>query len=479
MKKWLVICNTNLFDIQQAFRSSRTLTWPYIDGIQKDDIIYFYVTAPVCAILYQCKVTNNHVYRLDENSKKCVLGQQFYNQRQIYMAMDLEREFPPDSLSGVELRKIQGCNLQLSGLISAELGSFILQKTNDKSETEIKSKNKNNQKRAILIIACFLLLVGSGGYLMERTSKLNTTIKNENSQIKDKEQIKSESDSDSNKESKIEVVDEVINLDSSANDIATNSNDIEELTTKEAITFVDTFGENHQSIVEEGIAKSQIIPENFRRTGQTIIYEDDRYYTRQGIDVSYYQGDIDWSKVKATGIEFVFIRIGRRGYGQEGKIELDQRFHEYIMGAQAVGLDVGVYFFSQAININEAEEEAEFIIENLQGYQLQLPVAYEPERIFTDEARTDNVTGNQFTDNAIAFCRRIEAAGYKPIVYSNAWFEFLEFDMSRLMGFPFYYADYERLPQTPYKYEFWQYTDSGSVNGIKGTVARDLQFIEK
>lgn len=122
-----------------------------------------------------------------------------------------------------------------------------------------------------------------------------------------------------------------------------------------------------------------------------------------------------------AGYEFAIIRIGFRGYGQEGTLKEDERFKEYIDGAKETGLDVGVYIFSQAIDEEEAIVEAEFVIELLDGIELELPITFDPELIRDDEARTDDVTGEQFTKNTLAFCDHIRSKGYEPRVYSNMY----------------------------------------------------------
>ena len=197
------------------------------------------------------------------------------------------------------------------------------------------------------------------------------------------------------------------------------------------------------------------------------------------MDVSHHQGFIDWNKVKAAGIEFAILRIGYRGYGQKGTIKLDNEFKRNIENAQAAGIDIGVYFFAQAINEEEAREEADFVLKNLEGYELQLPVVYDPESILDAPARTDGVSGEQFTKNTIVFCEAIKEAGYTPMIYSNMLWEAFEFDMEQLDMYPFWYADYEKFPQTPYAYEMWQYSNEGHVDGIKGFVDLDIQFIKK
>ena len=147
----------------------------------------------------------------------------------------------------------------------------------------------------------------------------------------------------------------------------------------ERLHFVDVFGNPYEVEINPNIAKKKYQDTKFIRDGDKLIYEDDDYFSRLGVDVSYHQGSIDWEKVKADGYDFAMIRIGYRGYGKEGSLNLDTRFHDNIKNAQNAGFDVGVYFFAQAINEEEALEEAEFVLEYLNGYQLQLPVVYDPE----------------------------------------------------------------------------------------------------
>lgn len=140
---------------------------------------------------------------------------------------------------------------------------------------------------------------------------------------------------------------------------------------------------------------------------------------------------------------------------------------------------MGVYFFSQAVNEEEAKEEADFVLEHLKGKELQMPVVYDPEHILEDEARTDGVTGEQFTQNAKVFCKEIEEAGYDAMIYSNMLWEAYELDLKVLEEYPIWYADYELKPQTPYRFEFWQYTNQGAVDGIEGETDLNIQLIKQ
>lgn len=243
------------------------------------------------------------------------------------------------------------------------------------------------------------------------------------------------------------------------------------------LVFRDAFGEEYETTILPGIPGTVCDNSRFIHEGDRMYYEDENYHSAIGIDISKYQGEIDWEKVRADGIEFVFIRIGYRGYGEAGKLMADEMFDTNIQGAQAQGLDVGVYLFSQAVNEEEAVEEAQLVIDHLQGYELQLPVVYDPETIRNDKARTDDVSGEQFTRNTIAFCEAIKEAGYQPMIYSNMVWEAFQFQMEELTEYPFWYADYEDLPQTPYRYEYWQYSENGQVDGISGIVDMNLRLI--
>lgn len=197
----------------------------------------------------------------------------------------------------------------------------------------------------------------------------------------------------------------------------------------------------------------------------------------RGIDVSSFQGNIDWKKVKADGVDFAMIRVGYRGYGSSGKILLDDNFHSNIQGAIDAGIQVGVYFFSQAITEEEAIEEANFVLEQIKDYDITYPVAYDMELIPHDTARTDTLTGRQITDHTIAFCETIKKAGYKTCVYANRRFLVLKLDLSRLTAYDTWYAAYVSYPDYPYDFKMWQFTDTGSVDGIEGSVDINISFI--
>ncbi len=211
-----------------------------------------------------------------------------------------------------------------------------------------------------------------------------------------------------------------------------------------------------------------------------VSYESEEYTAVTGVDVSFWQGDIDWQAVAADGIDFAFIRLGNR-WSTDGHLEIDSCFAANIQGAQAAGLDVGVYFFSQALTEEEAVEEAEFVLEALEGYNLELPVVFDWEPISGEESRTGNMDYSVLDDLAIAFCDRVAADGYEPMIYFNQYFGYLYYDLSRLTDYGFWYAGYfsSNTPNFYYAFDIWQYTSSGSVSGIAGNADLNLMFLEK
>ncbi len=219
---------------------------------------------------------------------------------------------------------------------------------------------------------------------------------------------------------------------------------------------------------------------NIKFIGNYKYYEDDNYKTHIGIDVSTYQGEIDWEKVKKSGIEFAIIRLGFRGYGTSGKLVLDDRFEEYVDEACNAGIKVGVYFFSQAINVQEAEEEAEFVLEHIKNKKIEYPICYDLEKIkYVDTARANNLKKEERTQNAITFCNYLNQKGYKTMLYANAKWLTTELELEKLNNYSIWYADYQDKPLYPYHFEMWQYTEAGTVNGINGNVDLNLYFEKK
>ena len=198
----------------------------------------------------------------------------------------------------------------------------------------------------------------------------------------------------------------------------------------------------------------------------------------KGIDVSVFQGNINWNAVKADGVDFAFIRLGYRGY-TNGVIKLDTNFHQNIQGAQAAGVRVGVYFYSQAVSRSEAIEEANFCLDELSGYSLDLPVVFDLEGGANSSYRTYGMSTSTAVKMVSAFCDTIESGGYKSMYYSYA--KFLaehEGMVAQLEDYDLWMAMYYRVPFFPYNFKIWQYSSTGSVSGISGGVDMNMMFLD-
>ncbi len=227
----------------------------------------------------------------------------------------------------------------------------------------------------------------------------------------------------------------------------------------------------------EGVAVNDLAAEDFVE-GK---YIGEAYDVKMGIDVSEHQGSIDWAAVASDGIDFAIIRGGYRGYSAGG-LFTDAYFDSNIKGAAENGLDVGVYFFSQATSPEEAAEEADYLLALLQNYPsdtVTLPIFYDWESIDTDEARTDGVTGEVITECALAFTAKIQEAGYEGGVYAYRKLGYFSYDLPRMTHLCWWVATLSDYPDFYYKHDFWQYSITGRVEGIDGDVDRNMLFIPR
>lgn len=206
-------------------------------------------------------------------------------------------------------------------------------------------------------------------------------------------------------------------------------------------------------------------------------YEDGKQVSFVGTDISKYQDYVDFVKLKKAGIDFVMIRVGARGYGS-GQLVMDEYFTDNIKRATDAGLDVGVYFFSQAITAEEAVEEANMVLESIKDYKITYPVAYDMEHIENDTARIDNLTKTDKTTIALAFLDTIKNAGYKTIIYGNKEWLIKQLDMSKLTAYDVWLSQEEDVPDYPYQFTMWQYTSRASIDGIAGYANLDISFID-
>ncbi|MCR5656701.1 MAG: glycoside hydrolase family 25 protein [Butyrivibrio sp.] len=240
-------------------------------------------------------------------------------------------------------------------------------------------------------------------------------------------------------------------------------------------------GTYHFYDISENLEKSRFLPEDFERDEKGFV----RYVgnaedieIKNGIDVSRFQGEIDFTKVKASGIDFAMIRVGLRG-STEGAILQDDTFDNNIKNAIRAGLDVGVYFYSQAVNSQEAREEAQYVLDMLEPYNVKYPVVIDIEASESSDARTKGLDNATYSEIATTFCEMVKTSGYTPMIYGNNRTFIAMLSENELQNYPVWIADYADPMYFPYKFDMWQYTDSGKVDGIDGDVDLDLYVVPK
>ena len=235
--------------------------------------------------------------------------------------------------------------------------------------------------------------------------------------------------------------------------------------------------------VEQGAANSSEYKSPYdwtkvERNGDRLQYVvDGKVKSRAGVDVSENQHDIDWDAVAADGIDFAMVRLGYRG-ATEGNLYLDSGYWDNLDGARAAGLDCGVYFFSQARTVDEAVEEADYVLTYLNGTSLEYPIAFDSEVVVTSDGppRTSSLNGSEMTAIAKAFCDRVQEAGYRAMVYGNGK------DMARyadedIAGYPVWWAEYDSsYPDHDLDITMWQYSNAGEVAGIPAAVDLNIDL---
>lgn len=194
-----------------------------------------------------------------------------------------------------------------------------------------------------------------------------------------------------------------------------------------------------------------------------------------GIDVSKWQGEIDWNMVRDAGIEYAIIRCGYRG-SVSGSLVEDPYFEQNIRGATAAGVKVGIYFFTQAVNEVEAVEEASMVVSLIRDYDITYPVFIDTEGA-GGKGRADDLDVETRTAVCDAFCRTVENAGYEAGIYaSRNWYN-NRLNTPSLEKYVIWLAEYRSVPIYQGYYQMWQYTSRGSVSGISGNVDLDISYL--
>ena len=242
---------------------------------------------------------------------------------------------------------------------------------------------------------------------------------------------------------------------------------------------VASSGKYHFVPIRDDLKKHQYQNENLSilGNGEYRYVEEGQVTSYKGIDVSRFQGEIDWEQVAADGVQFAFIRVGNRGYGS-GKLVYDEQFEANIEGANKAGIKVGVYFFTQAITEEEVLEEANFVLEKIAPYRIECPIVFDVEKVAGKDARLNGLTPEERTHLIKVFCDAIATAGYQPMIYCNLEVSALMMNLEELEEYDKWIAYYKPDFYFPYDFKVWQYSDKGTVAGIKEKVDLDISFVK-
>ena len=249
----------------------------------------------------------------------------------------------------------------------------------------------------------------------------------------------------------------------------------------DTIVYKDKFGSFVFAPIDNSLPRSEYNWDYLKELGtvhrEVEYVKSGKTLSIKGIDVSRYQKTIEWDKVAGDGVRFAFVRLGYRGY-DKGKLVMDELFEENARGAAKNGVALGVYFVTQAVSVEEAIEEAEYVLDAIKPYNVSWPIVLDIEDAASQTARTVALSKAERTDHAIAFCETIQEAGYTPMLYSNIRWYMDELDLTRLTEYDKWFAQYFKRPFFPYAFQVWQYTDSGRVDGITGPVDLNISFVD-
>lgn len=236
------------------------------------------------------------------------------------------------------------------------------------------------------------------------------------------------------------------------------------------LVLVSVFKEGYSLRTEDDFSEIQGYLEEIRNRDRDIrnkLEVKEINKTVKGIDVSSFQGDINWDKVKESGVEFVMVRCGYRNLTNE-EIHEDSKFRYNISEANRVGIPVGVYFYSTAISEKEVLEEASFVLNLIKDYDVIYPVVYDFELF--NQKRTVGFNDKYINDNALRFLDYMIAHGYMGMLYTNLNAIKYHWNLDNFNGYKLWYAQYIDVATYEGKYDMWQYSDSGRIDGIVGNV---------
>lgn len=236
-------------------------------------------------------------------------------------------------------------------------------------------------------------------------------------------------------------------------------------------------------IFQSGMTASAAVKLKSKYTNTTYTHQSkfDGYDISYGIDVSQHNGDIDFKKVKADGIDYVFVRVGYTGYTKSCfSLNYDKNYKKYLKDATDAGLDVGVYWYSQALTTAEAVQEAEKLLKAISGYNITLPVVFDYEFACTSAGRLDsaNLSKSRMTENALAFLDTVSLAGYEGCLYASENFLLKNLYADKISSvYTVWLANYSTKTSYAGDYEYWQHTSKGNVSGIGGNVDINFRYV--
>jgi GH25 family lysozyme M1 (1,4-beta-N-acetylmuramidase) len=349
--------------------------------------------------------------------------------------------------------------------------------------------NKKANNFWIIIITLLLvvgIITGAGLCYLSWSDESFEAGNQETTEIENKENlITSEVLADAREEGRKEVLEDIqkdLDANISAEDILNRLLGIEKDDSKAEDTPETPNGETSESEPEKVVLRGNpITMEDIQISadGEYQYIQNSEVCSRKGIDVSKYQGDIDWKKVAADWVEFAYIRLGCRGYGNSGTLIMDEYFHKNMQGALSYDIQTGAYFFSQAVNVEEAIEEAKMVVKELEPYKDRIynsSIAIDIETVDGQKARQDALTKEERTEVCIAFCEYIKEAGYTPMVYGDLETFSELFDVEQLAEYDFWLCETDGKMTFPYGFDIWQYSHKGRVSGIKGDVNLNISI---
>lgn len=272
----------------------------------------------------------------------------------------------------------------------------------------------------------------------------------------------------------------VINVKSNER-IAAIQNELDTVIEEQSHINVTNVYVPERKITEGQVSLNSYNTDNFRIDNGFMAYFDENgeKISHLGCDLSYHNQHVNFDELAASGCEFVMLRCGYRGYSAGGLVK-DEKFDQYAREAQRVGLKLGVYFFTQALTPEEAEEEAEYTLDLIEDYDISYPVAFDTEYIDDENARTNTteISDELRSEICVAFCEKIKEKGYYPMIYaSENWFR-RSLELEPLRRYDFWAPQYLEENDFLYDFTIWQYTDKGSIPGVKGDVDLDISMVD-